>query len=44
MSGASGTAPGGLLETVTYGVLPTGLHAVVLLLATWSVPGLTEEM
>ncbi|MEU9587290.1 putative T7SS-secreted protein [Streptomyces werraensis] len=44
MSGSSGTAAGFLLETVTYGVLPTGAKAAVMLLASWSVPGLSEEM
>lgn len=44
MSGSSGTAAGVLLETVTYGVLPTGTKAAVMLLASWSVPGLSEEM
>lgn len=44
MSGASGTASGVLLETVTYGVLPTGSQAAVMLLASWSVPGLTDEL
>ncbi|MFF9337221.1 hypothetical protein [Streptomyces albogriseolus] len=36
--------PGVLLETVTYGVLPAGSRAAVMLLGSWSVPGLTEEM
>ncbi|MDN3268480.1 hypothetical protein [Streptomyces sp. MA15] len=44
MSGPYGRDPGVLLETVTYGVLPAGSQAAVMLLASWSVPGLTEEM
>ncbi|MFF7321614.1 hypothetical protein ACFZAB_33245 [Streptomyces albogriseolus] len=44
MSSPPGGNPGVLLETVTYGVLPTGSRAAVMLLGSWSVPGLTEEM
>lgn len=44
MSGFSDVDAGVLLETLTYGVLPTGSKAAVTLLGSWSVPGLTEEM
>ncbi|MET8895019.1 hypothetical protein [Streptomyces albogriseolus] len=44
MSNSSVGDSGVLLETVTYGVLPTGSKAAVMLLGSWSVPGLTEEM
>ncbi|MFF8632163.1 hypothetical protein [Streptomyces werraensis] len=44
MSGFSAVDAGLLLETLTYGVLPTGSKAAVMLLGSWSVPGLTEEM
>ncbi|MFD9586583.1 hypothetical protein ACFWBM_18060 [Streptomyces sp. NPDC059980] len=36
--------PGILLETVTYGVLPTGTETALMLLVSWTVPGLSEEM
>ncbi|MFD7765373.1 hypothetical protein [Streptomyces sp. NPDC059787] len=36
--------PGILLETLTYGILPTGSKGAVMLLVSWTVPGLTEEM
>ncbi|GGT78111.1 hypothetical protein ABT368_24845 [Streptomyces althioticus] len=44
MSGSSDVDAGVLLETFTYGVLPTGSKAAVMLLGSGSVPGLTEEM
>jgi hypothetical protein len=39
-----GWQPGILLETVTYGILPTGAESAVLLLMSWSVPGVSEEL
>ncbi|MER7486217.1 hypothetical protein ABTY20_10015 [Streptomyces sp. NPDC126497] len=36
--------PGILLETLTYGILPTGSEGAVMLLVSWTVPGLAEEM
>ncbi|CAL9475819.1 hypothetical protein [Streptomyces sp. Tu 3180] len=36
--------PGILMETLTYGVRPTGSEGAVMLLASWTVPGLTQEM
>ncbi|MEV6085613.1 hypothetical protein [Streptomyces parvulus] len=37
-------SPGILMETLTYGVLPDGAEAAVMLLVSWTVPGLSEEM
>ncbi|WP_432081114.1 hypothetical protein [Streptomyces sp. WAC 04229] len=36
--------PGILMETLTYGVLPTGAESALMLLMSWTVPGLAEEM
>ncbi|MFJ4818834.1 hypothetical protein [Streptomyces sp. NPDC088801] len=36
--------PGVLLETLTYGILPTGSESAVMLLASWTVPGISEEL
>jgi hypothetical protein len=36
--------PGLLLETVTYGVLPTGTESALVLLVSWAVPGIGDEM
>ncbi|MEU9447138.1 hypothetical protein [Streptomyces sp. NPDC048277] len=36
--------PGVLLQTVTYGVLPKGTDNAVVLLVSWTVPGIDEEM
>lgn len=33
-----------LMETLTYGVLPTGAESALMLLMSWTVPGLSEEM
>ncbi|WP_225654248.1 hypothetical protein [Streptomyces pseudogriseolus] len=44
MSGSPAVDAGVLLEILTYGVLPTGSKAAVMLLGSWSAPGLTEEM
>lgn len=33
-----------LLETVTYGILPTGAESAVMLLMSWSLPGIEEEL
>ncbi|MCA2199884.1 hypothetical protein ACPCSQ_16025 [Streptomyces griseoincarnatus] len=44
IDGSFGRAAGGLLETVTHGVRPTCSQAAVTLLASWSVPELTDEM
>ncbi|PWI17421.1 hypothetical protein DI272_27110 [Streptomyces sp. Act143] len=42
---APSAAPTGTpLRTVTYGVLPTGADSAVMLLVSWTVPGLDEEM
>ncbi|MFE2050363.1 hypothetical protein ACFXAS_17870 [Streptomyces sp. NPDC059459] len=37
-------SPGILMETLTYGVLPTGAETALILLMSWTVPGLSEEM
>ncbi|MFF8230504.1 hypothetical protein [Streptomyces caelestis] len=36
--------PGVLMETLTYGILPTGAESAVMLLVSWTVPGITDEM
>ncbi|MEU6222616.1 hypothetical protein [Streptomyces sp. NPDC047042] len=36
--------PGVLLETLTYGVLPTGAESALVFLMSWTVPGIAEEM
>ncbi|MFE2436132.1 hypothetical protein [Streptomyces sp. NPDC059409] len=36
--------PGILMETLTYGVLPTGAESALMLLMSWTVPGLSKEM
>jgi hypothetical protein len=36
--------PGILLETLTYGVLPTGAESALVLLMSWTVPGIADEM
>ncbi len=41
---ASRSGPGVLMETVTYGILPTGAESAVMLLVSWTVPGIAEEM
>ncbi|WP_406443244.1 hypothetical protein OHB14_30180 [Streptomyces sp. NBC_01613] len=44
---ADGPAPGGpgvLLETLTYGILPTGTESALMLLLSWTTPGLEEAM
>ncbi|GGW92229.1 hypothetical protein [Streptomyces lomondensis] len=41
---ASRSGPGVLMETLTYGILPTGAESAVMLLVSWTVPGITEEM
>ncbi|MFH9602245.1 hypothetical protein ACH4MK_16400 [Streptomyces rochei] len=45
---ASGTRsrrrPGILMETLTYGVLPTGAESALMMLMSWTLPGLSEEM
>ncbi|WP_330306567.1 MULTISPECIES: hypothetical protein [unclassified Streptomyces] len=44
---ADGAPPGGpgiLLETLTYGLLPTGTESLVVLLMSWTVPGIAEAM
>ncbi|MFF9489816.1 hypothetical protein [Streptomyces sp. NPDC014676] len=37
-------SPGILMESLTYGVVPTGAESAVMLLMSWTVPGLSEEM
>ncbi|WP_424868562.1 hypothetical protein [Streptomyces sp. SAI-229] len=37
-------SPGILMESLTYGVVPTGAESAVMLLLSWTVPGLSEEM
>ncbi|MFF1809810.1 hypothetical protein ACFVXW_11745 [Streptomyces sp. NPDC058251] len=44
---ANDTPPGGpgtLLETLTYGLLPTGTDSAVVLLMSWTMPGIAEAM
>ncbi|MDK1347416.1 hypothetical protein QNO09_29780 [Streptomyces sp. 378] len=41
---ASRVEPGVLMETLTYGILPDGAESAVMLLVSWTVPGITEEM
>jgi hypothetical protein len=36
--------PGILMETLTYGVLPSGAQSALMLLMSWTLPGLSEEM
>ncbi|MEU9633545.1 hypothetical protein ACGFZZ_00715 [Streptomyces tendae] len=36
--------PGILMETLTYGALPTGSESALMLLMSWTVPGLSKEM
>lgn len=36
--------PGVLLQTVTYGVIPHGTDNALVLLVSWTVPGIDEEM
>ncbi|MFB7929361.1 hypothetical protein ACFC4C_09650 [Streptomyces sp. NPDC056039] len=38
------SGPGILMETLTYGILPTGAESAVMLLVSWTVPGIAEEM
>jgi hypothetical protein len=33
-----------LLETLTYGTVPTGTESAVVLLMSWTVPGIAEAM
>lgn len=42
--GASPVGPGILLETLMYGVLPTGAESAVVFLMSWTVPGIADEM
>ncbi|WP_125493742.1 hypothetical protein [Streptomyces sp. WAC 04229] len=37
-------SPGILMETPTFGVLPAGAESALMLLMSWTVPGLSEEM
>ena len=41
---ASPGGPGVLLETLMYGVLPTGAESAVVFLMSWTVPGIADEM
>ncbi|GAB2876672.1 hypothetical protein GCM10027074_50910 [Streptomyces deserti] len=36
--------PGILMETLTFGVLPTGSKIAIMLLVSWTVPGIGEEL
>ncbi|MEV6884914.1 hypothetical protein [Streptomyces sp. NPDC051135] len=36
--------PGILLETLTYGALPTGAESALMMLMSWTVPGFSEKM
>jgi hypothetical protein len=36
--------PGILLETLAYGILPTGAEIAVMVLGSWTLPGITEEI
>jgi hypothetical protein len=36
--------PGILMETLTYGVVPTGAESALMMLMSWTVPGVSEEM
>lgn len=40
----SRSRPRMLRETLTYGILPTGAESAVMLLVSWTVPGIAEEM
>ncbi|WP_159049584.1 hypothetical protein [Streptomyces sp. NRRL WC-3618] len=40
----SSDGPGVLLETLMYGVLPTGAESAVVFLMSWTVPGIADEM
>ncbi|WP_217548873.1 hypothetical protein [Streptomyces sp. GbtcB6] len=42
--GMSRRGPGVLLQTVTYGVLPKGTDNALVLLVSWTVPGIDEEI
>ncbi|MGW1713661.1 hypothetical protein [Streptomyces sp. NPDC002156] len=42
--GASPCSLGVLLETLTYGVLPTGADSAVVFLMSWTVPGIADDM
>jgi hypothetical protein len=42
--GPTSGAPGVLLETLTYGTVPTGTESAVVLLMSWTVPGIAEAM
>ncbi|MEU1270226.1 hypothetical protein [Streptomyces sp. NPDC005799] len=42
--GSPRRGPGVLLQSVTYGILPTGAESAVVLLLSWTTPGIDEEM
>ncbi|WP_028805082.1 hypothetical protein [Streptomyces sp. 142MFCol3.1] len=42
--GAPAGGSGILLETITYGVVPTGAESALVLLMSWRVPGIADEM
>jgi hypothetical protein len=42
--GSPRSGPGVLLRTVTYGIRPTGTDSAVMLLVSWTSPGIDEEM
>jgi formaldehyde-activating enzyme involved in methanogenesis len=33
-----------LMEALTYGILPAGAESAVMVLVSWTVPGVTQEM
>ncbi|MGW1062944.1 hypothetical protein ACWD4F_00270 [Streptomyces aureus] len=43
-NGARADGPGVLLETVTYGIVPTGTESAVVLLMSWTMPGIAGAM
>ncbi|WP_329301101.1 hypothetical protein OG410_24120 [Streptomyces sp. NBC_00659] len=42
--GAPSDGPGLLLETLTYGIVPTGTESAVVLLMSWTMPGIADAM
>lgn len=42
--GAPRRGPGVLLQSVMYGVVPTGAESALVLLVSWTAPGIDEEM
>ena len=42
--GSPSRGPGVLLQSVNYGIVPTGAESAVVLLVSWTTPGIDEEM